>query len=372
MKNVILTMMTLGVVFWGAVPVHADCPTADLTGDCFVDMEDLAVFAGQWLTGDGIPADMAFIPGGTFQMGDSFEEGYVAERPVHTVTLDAFYIGKTLITHGQYAAFLTWAINNETIYINEGIVYGSGNDLMYCDTSANDDRSQLYFMVIMNPRPPFNIISRSFYVSRKLGRSMADDPMMRVTWYGAVAYANWRSEQEGREPCYDLATWECDFDKDGYRLPTEAQWEYAARGGLAGKRFPRGDTINHDHANYRASGTYDYDTTDYSEPTYHPGWNDGSRPYSSPVGTFLPNGYGLYDMAGNASEWCNDTYSWIYYQNSPEVNPTGPGTEGFDRVVRSGSWGLSAYTSRVAGRFSSDPSQMIYQGGGFRLVLKYD
>ena len=181
-------------------------------------------------------AEMAYIPAGAFEMGDHFEEGGTNELPVHTVTLDGFYMDKTEVTVGQFKAFLADSDHDWDTWASVATKYGE------------DDED-----------------------------SLADDyPMIYVSWHDAVAYADWA----------------------GKRLPTEAEWEKAARGGLAGKRYPWGDEIDDTKANYGQN---------VGKPTV--------------AGSYPANGYGLFDMAGNLWEWCLDKYDSSYYDNSPAENP---------------------------------------------------
>ncbi len=255
-------------------------------------------------------------------MGDHFNEGWPDERPVHTVTLSSFQMSKYEITNDQYRDYLNAALAASQITVFNNRVYAisdTSHSQPYFVTHEADSDSQISYN-----------ISGSFYTRSKNGRNMVNDPVVMVSWYGAKVF--------------------CDYY--GYKLPTEAQWEYAARGGQQNPyyRFPWGNMINHDYANYRANGSaYSYDTSPYSSYTFHPNWNDGTDPYTAPVGSFPVNGYGLCDMTGNVMEWCSDWYSSSYYSSSPSTNPTGP-ISGSYRVVRGGHWGSYAYGCRVAYR----------------------
>jgi formylglycine-generating enzyme required for sulfatase activity len=203
-----------------------------------------------------------------------------------------------------------------------------------------------------------------------------DHPAVNVSWYEAVKWCNARSEKEGLTPCYYLDSshttafksgtyvlsnsW-VNWNANGYRLPTEAEWEKAARGGASGYRFPwPDDSIRHGRANYVAAGGESYDHS--SGAGYHPAYTNGGMPYTSPVNAFTPNGYGLYDMAGNVWQWCWDWYGSAYYTTSPGMQPHGP-PGGTTRVLRGGSWCSDANLARCANRISFLPyNEDVYSG----------
>jgi len=233
--------------------------------------------------------EMVLISAGRFVMGDQTQ----IDAAPHEVAISAFYMDKNLVTQEQYEK-----------------------------------------VVGENP-------------SRWKG---ATNPVEQMRWSDAARYCNARSKSEGLEPCYDLQTWECNFQANGYRLPTEAEWEYACRAGSTTAYF---------------FGNEPSKLKDYA-------WfekNSGGKP--QPAGQKPPNAWGLYDMHGNVWEWCNDFYQVDYYQQSPKENPTGP-KAGDTKVVRGGAWKFSDETCRSAYRYNENPGYADvcfgYDIYGFRCV----
>ena len=214
--------------------------------------------------------EMVFIPAGEFQMGDAFGEGTSAELPVHTVYVDGFYMDVCEVTNQQYATALNWALaQGGLISVSGGMVYQAGGGHPYCHTNTSWS------------------ISRITWDGNEFGVVAGKEhhPMAAVSWYGAAAYCNWRSAMEGLGVCYNLSTWECDFDAAGYRLPTEAEWERAARGGAAGHRYPWSDqdTVQQARANYWSTASFPYDTNPTSGDS--PLWGAGPEPIRARSGS---------------------------------------------------------------------------------------
>ncbi len=254
------------------------------------------------------PEGMALIPAGTFQMGST--TGDVNEAPVHTVELDDFYIDQHEVTNAEYQAFVTATGHPSP----RGIGYTAVYELLKYDYEPWND-------------PSFN---------------HPHQPVTTVTWFDATAYCEWA----------------------GKRLPTEAEWEKAARGGLESARYPWGDAEpDNTTANFADSQT--------EFEWRNPDVNDGYR-FTAPVGMFQPNGYGLFDMAGNVWEWCADWYSLTYYSEAqgvenPRRNPKGPDI-GERRVLRGGTWYRDAHTLRNAERVSDFPENSL-NVVGFRCAM---
>ena len=241
--------------------------------------------------------NMVLIPSGEFQMGSN--NGDDDEKPVHTVYIDAFYIDKYEVTNAQYKVFV--------------------------DANPQWQKDQI-------PRTYHN----GNYLKHWNGNSYPSDkgnhPVTNVSWYAAMAYAQW----------------------NGKRLPIEAEWEKAARGGLVGQKYPWGNLMDSNKANC-----------------------DRSIGDTTPIGEYAPNAYGLYDMAGNALEWCLDAYHEDFYVLSPRRNPVSGGNISniisnyinikASRVLRGGSWLHESRYVRVADRFNSLPT-LTFNDGGFRCV----
>ena len=206
--------------------------------------------------------------------------------------------------------------------------------------------------------------------------------METVDWYDVVKWSNARSQQAGLTPVYytdaglmqvytnGQVTVYGNWTASGYRLPTEAEWEKAARGGLSGQRFPWGDTISESQANYYGdTNDFSYDLGPYTG--YNTNFDTGGFPYTSPVGYFAANGYGLYDMAGNVEEWCWDWYAGpTYPAGSPYLggtDPRGPVGPLSLRVLRGGNWFNDAVLTRCAYRYYYNPGS-TYINIGFRCV----
>jgi formylglycine-generating enzyme required for sulfatase activity len=324
------------------------------------------------------PPAMVLIPGGNFEMGDHHDLGGREhgndEVPVHEVTLDPFHIGVYEITNEQYCGLLNLALTREWIEMKNGIVTRSGGNVPYCDTNGSDTASSIVWD------------GQSFSVIQ--GRE--DHPAVCIRWHGAAAYCNWLSMEQDLPACYDLSTGDCDFSKKGYRLPTEAEWEFAGRGGSNDLYtiFPWGDDANRSKANWPHSND-PYETGPYPWTTpvgFYNGkqhrkadfrWPGSQESYQTSDGS---NGYGLHDVAGNVWEWANDWYGRDYYRASPADNPKGPSTgtpvrDGLPyRALRGGNWynGEDGH-SRVSNRNPSyyrgpdDPDHRWYHIG-FRVA----
>jgi formylglycine-generating enzyme len=271
------------------------------------------------------PSGMAFIPAGSFSMGDALD-GESDALPLRTSYVSAFYMDVNLVSYALWTNVYQWATNSGYTFTNAG------------------------------------------------AGQAANHPVQRVDWHDCVKWCNARSQQEGKTPVYYTdagltqvytngeVTPYSDWSAQGYRLPTEAEWEKAARGGPSSQRFPWGNTISQTQANYYGdTGYYSYDL---GPDGYNSVGQQGGIPYTSPVGTLAPNGYGLYDMAGNVFEWCWDWYRTSY---AGGTDPHGP-VSGSHRILRGGYWSSGANFCRAASRSSNDPTHS-YDYIGFRCVL---
>jgi formylglycine-generating enzyme required for sulfatase activity len=327
------------------------------------------------------------IPGGEFEMGDHF--GFVDpahpsdELPIHSVTVTGFYMSVYETTNQQYADYLNSSLSKGSIEVRNNIVYAIAGTEPYYLTNQYASYYSIGFA------------GNAFSISD----FRANHPVVGVMWCGAAAYCNWLSLQNGLQECYNLTTWICDFTKNGYRLPTEAEWEYAARGGHTNPyyNYPNGNAIDIAAVNLPNSGD-PFETDSYPNTTpvgFYDGklkqksvynWPGNVSSYQTSNGV---NAFGLFDMEGNVWEFVNDWYGQNYYSSSPKDNPTGPAS-GFNmpdgkpyRGMRGGNWynGLVVNEvndghSRVSNRNPSyyrgpqDPNHPYYHLG-FRVVKKH-
>jgi formylglycine-generating enzyme required for sulfatase activity len=293
------------------------------------------------------PAGMTLIPAGVFTMGNYLINGSsITNDPAFTdaiatnVYVSAFYMDVNLISYSQWQSVYNWATNNGYTFVHAG----SGK--------------------------------------------AANHPVQMVDWFDCVKWCNARSQQAGLTPVYyantnftliytngETTDIYANWLANGYRLPTEAEWEKAARGRLGGQRFPWGNTISESEANYYSTNKAGTVTMNYDlgPSGYNAAFTNGATPFTSPVGSFAANGYGLYEMAGNVDEWCWDWYKGPPYPTgSPYlggIDPHGSSSPSFPnyRVLRGSDWGNIAFFAQCSHRGSSSASFVI-NALGFRCV----
>lgn len=250
-----------------------------------------------------VPDGMVHIPAGAFLMGSN--DGSPAEKPVHEVWVDEFVLDKTLVTNKQFAAFVA------------ATGYLTTLERLLRIARREEGDSEL------RGQSPFEPTWRTHATTLRV-----DHPVVLVSWHDADAYAKWV----------------------GKRLPTEAEWEKAARGGLEQEKFPWGSQSPEGRAAWKRSAEL-----------------EGLAPTCS-VTSFEPNNYGLFDMAGNVWEWCFDWYSDTYYAVDPTANPTGS-ESGQYRVRRGASWNVREdFRLRCANRGAMLPDR-AWPNLGFRCAL---
>jgi len=289
----------------------------------FVDAADAKITTLRESQKPTKPDYMVLITGGTFQMGS--EDGETDEKPVHKVTISDFYLAKYEVTVAEFRAFMEANPDYETDAEKEGSSYG------YEGTEWK------------------SIPGRNWRHDPEGNPAADNHPVINVSWNDATAYCAWMNQKTGKS----------------YRLPTEAEWEYAAGNGSRHTKYSWGN----DAPSGKNGGNVADETKRPADgvgwTTKFEGYNDGYW-FTAPVGAYNANNFGLFDMTGNVWEWCSDWYGSDYYKNSPASNPIGP-SSGSDRGLRGGSWDSDPQDCRVAVRYNSAPGDRG-DSLGFRLA----
>ena len=274
--------------------------------------------------GKNVRMNLVLIPAGRFMMGspDSEKGRQQDEGPLHETRIGkAFYMGASNVTRGQFAAFIN-------------------------DTGYKTDVEKGGSVVVWDG---FNLNTVKGVTWNKPGFDQTDEhPVVCVSYNDAVAFCKWLSRKTGK----------------AVTLPTEAQWEYAARAGTS-TLYPWGE--NPDDGKGWCNGNDQAAKKKFSDKGEYFNWDDGYL-YTSPVGKFKTNGFGLYDTQGNAAEWCADWYGKDFYSHSPKIDPQGP-DNGKMRVVRGGCWGHYPVHDRTAYRLGYEPA-MSFNFVGLRVIVE--
>jgi formylglycine-generating enzyme required for sulfatase activity len=333
---VLQSALSLSTSNWLTVTVPATV-TVNNTNFVTYPNNSATVFFRLWLNTNTVSTfpGMAMIPAGAFTMGNSIGDSDITDAVPVNATVSLFYMDTNLVSYSLWQSVYNWATSAGYVISTNGTGLG------------------------------------------------ANEPVYAVNWYDTVKWCNARSQQAGLAPVYftDAGLTQvytngqtnavyANWSATGFRLPTEAEWEKAARGGLSGMRFPLGNTISESQANYYGNTATNYDLGPNGSDTIfvYPG---PPYIYTSPVGYFAPNGYGLYDMAGNVREWCWDWYGAPY---AGGTDPRGPASSSSGtRTLRGGYWGFYASALRCADRNqelgeAAPGSASPYITTGFRCV----
>jgi formylglycine-generating enzyme required for sulfatase activity len=320
--------------------------------------------------------DMILVRGGTFEMGDVFGEGRENEKPVHTVTLSDFFMSKYEVTVGQFKEFI-----EQTGYVTSAEApddSGARAEIMAKFASGNlshGEMQKLRDRILEYAGAGYWDAEKHIWTGynpqtnwRNPGIKQSDnDPVLAVSVDDAMHYCNWLSKKAGLPVAYNLETGDI-LDRDGnptgeitsvrgFRLPTEAEWEYAAREGGRKIRFGNGMNVaNPLEMNFCG----DKGDLKYLEPGKCLG-------KTTPVGKYPPNRLGLSDMAGNAWEWVSDKF--VEYSGESQVNPYA--IEGNNHALRGGRWGGDASEARVSTRSSWVRNDRC-NNSGFRIARSVD